>query len=240
MSRQLQNRMTGGPERTATGWGRTRVVGAVLVLAIATVGCSAKVKQDVFDQTVAELRGEIEGLDTRVSDNSSRLEAHEAVMASLRAELTELAADFADMQAAIVEIEDGLRFVTPVHFDFDRADVRPEDEPLLDRFARVAVRYYPAAIVTVEGFADPAGSAEYNRALSERRAENVAGYLTAQGGLPAEGVRTAAYGEDRQVVPGAQGPGRAGLENRRVTFVIELAGELTTDMVTSREDGGIR
>jgi hypothetical protein len=36
-------------------------------------------------------------------------------------------------------------------------------------------------------------------------------------------MRTVGYGENRQVIPGAQGPGDAGLENRRVAFVIEFA-----------------
>ncbi|MDX1392827.1 MAG: OmpA family protein [Gemmatimonadota bacterium] len=216
------------------------VPACVALVAAVTVGCSKKVEQNVFDQTVAELRGEMQDLDDRVTDNSNRISEQEALLAALRSDLEALAADFDDMQAAVVELEDGLRFVTPVHFDFDRADIRPEDEPILERFTRVVEEYYPVAVITVEGFADPAGPAEYNRRLSERRANNVAEYLTSRGGLPAEGIRIAAYGEDRQVVEGAQGPGRAGLENRRVTFVIEMSGPLTAELVTTREDGGLR
>lgn len=237
MSNLLRKRGTRGTGSTAVCWGPTGAVLTIVGLGIAVQGCAPKVRRDEFEQTIAELQGDIDGLDTRVGDNTTRIGQHEEVIAQLRAELSDLAADFGEMQSAIVEIEDGLRFVTPVHFDFDRDDIRPEDEPLLDRFARVAERYYPAAIVTVEGFADPAGSAAYNRDLSERRARNVADYLTAQGGLPADGIRTAAYGEDRLVIPGAQGPGRAGLENRRVTFVIEL-GDRSVETVTSRERGG--
>ena len=70
-----------------------------------------------------------------------------------------------------------MRVHTTIHFEFDRADVRSVDEPKLDRFAQVTSKYYPAAIVTVEGFADPAGSAAYNKWLSGQRAENVATYL---------------------------------------------------------------
>jgi peptidoglycan-associated lipoprotein len=214
------------------------IVGAVM-LAIGLAGCSAKVKQDVFDQTIAELRGDIEGLDTQVADNSARIAAHDQLLGELRTDLEALAIEFDDMQTAVIELEDGLRFVTPVHFEFDRADIRPSDRPVLDRFTEVVGRYYPAAVVTVEGFADPAGTVAYNQALSERRARNVADYLTGEGGLDPAGLRVAAYGEDRQVVPGAQGPGPAGLENRRVTFVIELGGELSRETVaTVSEDGG--
>lgn len=215
------------------------VAACAALAAVVTVGCSKKVEQNVFDQTVAELRGEMQDLDARVTDNSNRISEQEALLAALRSDLEALAADLDDMQAAVVELEDGLRFVTPVHFDFDRDDIRPEDEPILERFMRVVEDYYPVAVITVEGFADPAGPAEYNRQLSERRANNVAAYLT-RGGLPAEGIRVAAYGEDRQVVEGAQGPGRAGLENRRVTFVIEMSGPLSAELVTTRGDGGAR
>jgi peptidoglycan-associated lipoprotein len=223
---------------TASGRGRLMIVGAAL-LAVGLAGCSAKVKQDVFDQTIAELRGDIQSLDTQVADNASRIATHDQLLGELRTDLEALAIEFGEMQTAVVELEDGLRFVTPVHFEFDRADIRSSDRPVLDRFTEVVGKYYPAAVVTVEGFADPAGSVAYNQTLSERRARNVADYLTGEGGLDPAGIRVAAYGEDRQVVPGAQGPGAVGLENRRVTFVIELGGELTRETVaTVSEDGG--
>lgn len=214
------------------------LVGVVTLAGIGT-GCAAKVKQDVFDQTIAELRGDIEDLDGRVTGNSDRIATNEEMLASLRSDLEALAAEFDELQVSITEIEDGLRFAMPVHFEFDRAEVRPSDTPALDRFARVAERYYPAAVITVEGFADPAGSAAYNLRLSERRAQNVADYLTTRGGLDASGIKIAAYGEasDRQVVPGAQGPGLAGIENRRVTFVIELGGEMARETVATAGDG---
>jgi peptidoglycan-associated lipoprotein len=44
---------------------------------------------------------------------------------------------------------------------------------VLDRFATVVKEYYPGALVTVEGFADPAGGEIYNLRLGQRRAEAV-------------------------------------------------------------------
>lgn len=225
--------------RGSHGFGKAAALLGVVTLSSATLGCAAKVNQDVFDETVAELRGDIASLDGRVADNSDRIASNEETLAALRGDLESLAGEFDDMQASITEIEDGLRFAMPVHFEFDRADVRPSDQPLLDRFARIADRYYPAAVITVEGFADPAGTVAYNLNLSERRAQNVADYLTGQGGLDPAGIKVAAYGEaeDRQVVPGAQGPGLEGMENRRVTFVIELAGENRQTVATATEEG---
>jgi len=222
-----------------TAFAKVAALLGLVTLSGSLLGCAAKVNQDVFDETIAELRGDIDELDGRVADNSDRIATNEETLAALRGDLEALAAEFEDMQASITEIEDGLRFAMPVHFEFDRDEVRPSDRPLLDRFARVADRYYPAAVITVEGFADPAGTVAYNLDLSERRAQNVADYLTGQAGLDPAGVKVAAYGEveDRQVVPGAQGPGVEGMENRRVTFVIELAGERAQTVATIGEEG---
>ncbi|MGH7539854.1 MAG: OmpA family protein [Gemmatimonadota bacterium] len=199
------------------------VILSAAFLASGWVACSAKVKQDVYEQDMAELQGEFDGLDSRISENSGRITANETSIAELRQDLRALEEEF---QTRITEIENGLHFAMPVHFEFDRAEIRPADQPALDGFASVVTKHYPGSMVTVEGFADPAGSVEYNDWLSEQRAQNVAAYLTEQGGLDPANVRTAAYGERRLVIPGAEGPGRQGLENRRVTFVIEFGGEM--------------
>ncbi len=217
---------------------RLAVGAVVLTLTGSTVGCAAKVRQDVFDQTMADLRGEMGELDSRVAGNTDRIDDNQATLRMLRQDLESLSADLGEIEAQITEIENGLRFAMPVHFEFDRANVRTVDEPKLDRFAAVAAKYYPNAVITVEGFADPAGSAAYNNWLSEQRAQNVAAYLTSQAGLDPTGIRTAAYGEDRQVVPGAQGPGPAGMENRRVTFVIEFAEQVRRATVATSGAGG--
>lgn len=118
----------------------------------------------------------------------------------------------------------------PVHFDFDRADVRPVDQPILDAFAAAVMGTYPDAIVTVEGFADQAGSAAYNQRLSQQRARAVRQYLISTGGMTDANVKAVAYGEARLVSPetGAVNP-QSGIENRRVTFVLEWAGPGTTN-----------
>lgn len=209
---------------------------AVATVAVATTGCAAKVRQDVFDETVADLRSEMEELDARVSDNAAGIDDNQAALASLRQDLELLSEELGEARAQITELEEGLRFAMPVHFEFDRSEVRPSDLPLLDRFASVVSKYYPNAVVTVEGFADPAGTQQYNQWLSEQRAQNVADYLTGTAGLGTDGIRVAAYGEDRQVIPGAQGPGLEGMENRRVAFVIEFSDASRPAVVATAEE----
>ena len=159
---------------------------------------------------IQAVRTEVEGVRSEVSTLRSDL-------AALRTELQTLRTDF---NAKITAVEEGMQFMLPVNFAFDDATVRPEDVPTLDRFSSVVRKYYPTAKLTVEGFADPAGSASYNRVLSERRAEAVRGHLT-QTGLDASLVRAIGYGETRQVIPGAERDQIGADQNRRVVFVIE-------------------
>lgn len=196
--------------------------GIALVAVFGLVGCGYAKRDDVNAQ-FAQLRGEMEQehqqLDGRIGQVDGRLNTLETRTAALEQDLQAMREEFA---AQIEELEGMLAFNVPVNFGFDQADVRDEDRAVLDRFAAVVSQYYPGAVVTVEGFTDPAGSAAYNRRLGQRRAEAVKDYLVQQG-LLGDRIRTVSYGEsaDRLINDG-RGP-EAGLENRRVTLVIDYA-----------------
>jgi outer membrane protein OmpA-like peptidoglycan-associated protein len=158
---------------------------------------------------------------TRAAELRAELGVVRGDVQALRSELQTLRTDFG---AKISMIEDGLKFAMPVNFEYDAANVRDQDRAQLERFAHVVQQYYPGSRVTIEGFADPAGSTRYNLALSQRRADAVKAYLTGQG-VPATQLATIGYGETRLVVPNASRD-RAGAEqNRRVVFVIETKTE---------------
>lgn len=157
------------------------------------------------------------------AEQSARIAADNemnARIASLRTDLDSLRTQFG---ARIAAMEDGLKFAMPVTFAFDDATVRDDARPMLERFARIAAKYYPNSTITIEGFADPAGSQRYNVALSRQRAENVKQTLESLG-LNAQPLRTVAYGESRQVNAGAAKDEPGAEANRRVVFVIESAG----------------
>ena len=208
---------------------------AGLVLGLA--GCAAKVKQEDYNNEMARLREEIQAGDQRlaaridstdgaVADQARRLDALEQELQAFRTEYT----------ASIEKVRGMLKFNVPVHFEFASSALQEADRPVLDRFAAVVKEYYPGAVITVEGFTDPAGSAAYNQRLGQRRAAAVEEYLATAGGFTAEQVRAVSYGEsrNRQVVPGAKGPGQDGVENRRVALVIDHAA-IATDQVAAIE-----
>ncbi|NIR44523.1 MAG: OmpA family protein [Gemmatimonadetes bacterium] len=196
--------------------------GLLSVFALALVGCPAGVTQDDLDAELAQVRQEMNAGDDQLS---SRIDELNRRVSTLESELQQLRNDF---DVTMENAMGMLRFNVPVHFDFDRADIRELDEPVLDRFAEVVKEYYADALITVEGFADPAGSEAYNIQLGKRRADAVKRYLTTAGGMPADQVKTVSYGEspDRQVVPGARGPGVTGIENRRVALVVDYGGSV--------------
>ena len=115
------------------------------------------------------------------------------------------------------------RYIVPVHFGFDSAVVRETDMTVLSQVAEVIRQIYPTALVTIEGFADPAGSVQYNISLSRRRAEAVRDIMISRYGLPAQQFRAIPYGEQtaRQVIPGARRDDPGAEANRRVVFTID-------------------
>ncbi|HYD53088.1 MAG TPA: OmpA family protein [Gemmatimonadaceae bacterium] len=158
-----------------------------------------------------------------VAERNARTAAdqeHSTAIAQLRTDLDAMRKDFG---AKIAQVEDGLRFALPVTFGFNEDGIREENKAALTRFATVAQKYYPGSTITVEGFADPAGTARYNLELSRRRAENVRGFLTTQG-MDGSALRVVGMGETRLVVNGATHDEPGAEQNRRVVFVIENAG----------------
>ena len=110
------------------------------------------------------------------------------------------------------------------HFAYDDATLREQDKPALVEFGDVVRQYDPNVVVTIEGFTDPAGNAEYNQQLGLRRANAVRTFLVDEVGLNKERVRAVSYGEDdrRMLAPGAWGDD--GAANRRVSLVVDYLG----------------
>jgi len=191
-------------------------------LVFMTSAC-AHVKPEELNTRLATLRQDLEtemhqgddSLGTRIGNLEGRVDG-------LQSDLNAMRSDF---NTKIQQMQTALRFEVPVHFAFDQDSLRTQDKPVLQRFGQVVQQYYPDALVTVEGFADPAGSSAYNMRLGQRRAASVKSYLVSQGGLSADRVRTVSYGETsaRLVDPSAHGPGQSGWQNRRVVLVIDHA-----------------
>jgi len=210
------------------------LLGMCLPVAAALSGC-AHVKPEEMESRLSTLRSDLQaemaegdrqtaeglnnrmgGLETSIDDLARRVQA-------LREDLTSMEQEFG---AEIQRLETALRFNMPVYFEFDEAEVRAQDYPVLNRFAEVVTEYYPSSLITVEGFTDPVGDPDYNVQLGKKRAEAVMAYLVEQQGLGSDRIRAVSYGEDarRQVTENAHGPGTEGWQNRRVALVVDHGG----------------
>ncbi|MDB5968275.1 MAG: OmpA/MotB domain protein [Hydrocarboniphaga sp.] len=179
---------------------------AIGVAVLALTGCHNYVKRDEFDRTVADLRAGTE---------SARLESRDEIASLGR----DLEGKMKSQDVAITDLQDRLRLDLTAHFDFDKSELRPKDEQALNDFAGV-MNKRPEMQVTVEGFADSAGSPAYNKTLGLKRAEAVREHLI-ESGLQAGKVKAVSYGDQksRQLAPGAWG--QNGQANRRVALVVE-------------------
>lgn len=129
----------------------------------------------------------------------------------------------AEREAQAMEVErlreDLLRISvsSEASFDFDRAEIKPEFKPTLDKVAAV-LRDDPNVRITIIGFTDSVGSEDYNQRLSERRAQATANYLISQG-VAASQILARGLGEAEPRASNATADGRA--QNRRVEIYLQ-------------------
>jgi outer membrane protein OmpA-like peptidoglycan-associated protein len=99
-----------------------------------------------------------------------------------------------------------------VQFDFNRATIRADAQPILDE-AITTLQQEGGVAVIAEGYTDDIGSDTYNEQLSLRRANAVRDYLT-RGGIAGDRISVEGFGKSHPVASNATADGRA--QNRRV------------------------
>jgi OmpA-OmpF porin, OOP family len=81
-----------------------------------------------------------------------------------------------------------------IHFDFDKATLKPEAQTILKRNIQV-LKENPKAKVRIAGYTSASGTEAYNQKLSERRANAVKGYLINEGLISSDRLSMIGYGE---------------------------------------------
>ncbi|MEW6320097.1 MAG: peptidoglycan-associated lipoprotein Pal [Acidobacteriota bacterium] len=103
-----------------------------------------------------------------------------------------------------------------VFFDYDKSDIRDDARPVLQKNADWMKRWSSTRI-TVEGHCDERGTAEYNLALGERRANSVKDYLVSLG-VPADRIAVVTKGKESPVC--TESNEACWQQNRRGHFII--------------------
>ena len=185
----------------------TRVTAlAAGLLAMGLAGCSQYVKKADLNLAIQQLQQKQDSQQQQIDEIKQQMQSQ-----------------FAKYDAQITSMQGRVRIDTVAHFAFNSATLNDQDLPGLQDFAATISKYHPNVLITVEGFADPAGSRAYNKRLGMQRANAVRDLLISSG-LAQDQVRAVSYGEDsnRQVVAGATHDLGAG--NRRVSLTVDATG----------------
>ncbi|MCK5219267.1 OmpA family protein, partial [bacterium] len=87
--------------------------------------------------------------------------------------------------------------ITSILFDFDSAVLKPEMVDKILMAKEIITRHPDNLKVICEGHADDVGSAEYNLALSQKRAQMVAHFLTQEAKVFEESISILSFGMSR-------------------------------------------
>jgi len=112
-----------------------------------------------------------------------------------------------------------------VQFEVGKADLKPVSYPLLDEVVTVMKGNPQIELVEIGGHTDSTGSADFNRKLSQQRAESVMKYIASKG-IKSARLEAKGFGPDVPVADNATPEGQEA--NRRVEFNIVKQGPKKT------------
>jgi outer membrane protein OmpA-like peptidoglycan-associated protein len=120
-----------------------------------------------------------------------------------------------------VEVKKFTGVIEGINYKTGSAEILPGSYAILDRAVKV-LQDFPDVNIEISGHTDSRGSSDYNRDLSQRRADSVKNYFTSRG-IPANRLTSVGYGEDRPVADNRSSSGRG--RNRRTEFRLINPGE---------------
>jgi len=106
---------------------------------------------------------------------------------------------------------------TDIYFDYNESTLRWDSQEEL-KIKAEWLRNNPGENIIIEGHCDERGSAAYNIALGERRAETAKNFIIDLG-VESERIETVSFGEERPIDPDSTE--EAWSRNRRAHFVIK-------------------
>jgi OOP family OmpA-OmpF porin len=118
-----------------------------------------------------------------------------------------------DADGCYVALKGDKEITLHVKFQTNKAVLEPASKSQVADLAAFLTEY-PQTTVVVEGHTDSVGSAEYNKVLSQKRAEAVKQSLIADYAIEAARVSSVGYGEEKPIADNATKEGQA--QNRRV------------------------
>lgn len=190
-----------GASKTRAPW---LIFAAVALVAIAAIG----VRQYFSENPVAELEGPGMAADGAAGETTDA--------AVDPADTPSEVAQDAPAPAGVTVVEPGTacgELSARVYFDFDKMDLTPETQSVLEE-AMTATFDCEIYEVRIEAHDDLINSPSYAEGVSQRRAQAIAAWFSAQG-VANERIITVGYGSSVPLVPGQRTP-----QNRRADIHI--------------------
>lgn len=186
---------------------------SIVAIAFIATGCAKKqvVKEEAAAKPVVEAKKVEPPAPTPAAPKEeAKVEAPAPAPAAPREETKREAAPRAEEKPAPIDLQ-GLR----IQFAFDDYNLSSKSKENLEKIASWMSKN-AAAKIQVEGHTCDIGTAEYNLALGERRANSAKKYLEGLG-VGSARISTISYGEERPLLPNADEANRS--KNRRDEFV---------------------
>ena len=129
--------------------------------------------------------------------------------------------------AKVERVGEGIvvEFSSAVLFDFDKANISSGAQTTLNDLVKI-LNKYPDTDLEIQGHTDNAGTENYNKRLSQRRASAVSGFLKNHG-ISSGRVKTVGFGETSPKYSNDTESGRGQI--RRVEFLITANEKMKAD-----------
>ena len=200
----------------------------VLCLGLFSAGCPKKRVAIYKEQPSVQKSEEARRLEAEQAAKEAReareaQEAKERELARIKGEEAKLARKGELEKSLVAKKERGIegevfesKLLKDIRFDYDKYDIRREDEGILKENAAF-LKKNPNMKIQIEGHCDERGTVEYNLALGERRANSAKRYLVSLG-ISADRISTISFGKERPLDPGHTE--EAWARNRRAHIVV--------------------
>lgn len=119
-----------------------------------------------------------------------------------------------DSKGCYLMLTETIEIQLSVAFELNSDVVSPSSFPQIEEVVEFMIQY-PQTDVVLEGHTDDRGAAEYNKTLSQQRADAVAGVMRERYGVAPSRIKTKGFGESEPLYSNDTAEGRA--KNRRVT-----------------------
>lgn len=203
--------------RKSTRFTKLLLIGSIAAASFLAYGCGGKPMQQAMQSEMdkakadAEAKAKAEAERMKAEAEAKARKAKDDMEAKMKGDTA--AADEARMQAEAAAR--AARAYETTYFDYDKASIRDDQKAMLTQNAD-KLKTNADVKATLEGHCDERGTAEYNLALGQKRADSAKAFLT-KAGVAADRIKTVSYGKEHPADAGHTEAAWA--KNRRVEIV---------------------